>query len=185
MRDPVQHQLRPTPPLIPPNFLLSPSSTSVASALFQPRFLPAPPHLIPNPFTPPHPPPPPPSSSSSSSLPGRTQAFEEMARRKKAPRSIAPWRVRMPDGNHEDSNSSSNSSTISKPPRCQICPASPLDGSSPPPLPVEGHEYFIDPDGTLTIKNGVCPRSLALMLFTHGEYSGLHSYISANLHSFD
>lgn len=47
-----------------------------------------------------------------------------------------------------------------------MCPALPPDSSSPS-LPVEGHEYFIDPDGTLTIKNGVCPRNLALMLFTH------------------
>ncbi|RUS70329.1 hypothetical protein EGW08_021909, partial [Elysia chlorotica] len=164
VRSSVQHPHRPTQALIPPNFLLAPSSpsSSVTSPLFPSPYLPPPPHLIAHPFTPPHPPPrqPIPSSSSSLSplLPPTTSPFDEMARRKKSPKSITPWRVRLPDRHQlEDSNSG----TTSKPARCQICPVKPSA-----PLPVEGHEYFIDSDGTLTIKNGVCPRSLALMLFS-------------------
>ncbi|GFR78995.1 Ras-related protein RIC1 [Elysia marginata] len=181
VRNSTQPPHRPTPPLIPPNFLLSPSSpsSSIASPLFPSQFLPPPPHLIANPFTPPHPPPPLPPPPSSS-LPHTTSHFDEMARRKKSPKSIAPWRLRLPDSNHhEDSNSNSSTScSSSKLARCQICPVLPADGSSPPPLPIEGHEYFIDSDGTLTIKNGVCPRNLALMLFTHvfanqGRYEAL------------
>lgn len=51
-----------------------------------------------------------------------------------------------------------------KPKKCQVCLQNRLQDTKPR-SPVEKEEYFIDNDGTLTIKNGVCPRRLALRLF--------------------
>lgn len=49
--------------------------------------------------------------------------------------------------------------------KCPFCLSQQQEGSNLT-SPVEGKDYFIDGDGTLSIKNGVCPRSLALKLFS-------------------
>lgn len=48
--------------------------------------------------------------------------------------------------------------------KCVLCSTQQQQGVEPKPL-VEGKDYFIDSDGTVAIRNGVCPRSLALSLF--------------------
>ncbi|KAH9491644.1 Ras-responsive element-binding protein 1 [Bulinus truncatus] len=73
---------------------------------------------------------------------------EEMARIKRPPKSI----------------------TL-KPRKCELCHLNRQSGNKPK-SPVEKEEYFIDHDGTLTIKNGVCPRRLAIRLFTEVSKSG-------------
>ncbi|KAK6983425.1 Ras-responsive element-binding protein 1, partial [Biomphalaria glabrata] len=82
----------------------------------------------------------------SSYLPSPYTEHEEMARQKTSPGKRPP---------RDDTW---------KPKKCQVCLQNRLQDTKPR-SPVEKEEYFIDNDGTLTIKNGVCPRRLALRLF--------------------
>ncbi|CAL1532376.1 unnamed protein product [Lymnaea stagnalis] len=138
------------------DYTLAPTSDVPPTPAFSAPHLPSPhlpsPHL-PSPHLPsPHLPPnflyPSPSSAFTTPSPYPCFPFDVMARRKNSPKNIH-W----------------------NPQKCPICHANRLAENTPK-SPVEKEEYFIDGDGTLTIKNGVCPRRLALRLF--GEVETLH-----------